>query len=565
MATSETGFRPGRCRRSSGPSRPRPTHQGYIEPHACARQRHRRRAGRPLGLHPGPFHDPQRLRASCWAWTSRRLRVTASEIGGGFGGKTMVFTRAGGARARAKSGKPGQDGDDARGGVPRLGPDLPAGMTVKIGVTQAPARSPRAVADIRMQGRRLPPARRSGSALHVGLRLLRPGARQGRSATTSSATAEGRRPIARPARRWSRFARRERRSTMLAQKIGMDPIELRLKNAAKEGTQDLLRPDVQPHRPDRCLEAARKHRALQGAAGPEPGPRHRGGLLVQLRRPDLRRQLQHRRRRHGALAVGNAGHRRLARLDGPDGGRGAGRRLRARCGRSWPTPVSLGYNDITEGSRVTFVDRARRRSRPLATPSASCAAAPPRCGASAPRRWSGRTAVPSRPAVERRQVRTAVAGRASPQGGQDRRPDRRPRRAQRRRRRRPASASISVDVEVDPETGRVTDPPLHRGPGRRHRRSTRAMSKARSRAAPSRASAGRSTRNTSTAKTAGCENAGFLDYRIPVASDLPMIDTVIVEVPNPRHPFGVRGVGEATSCRRWRRSPMRCRTQQACA
>jgi CO/xanthine dehydrogenase Mo-binding subunit len=40
------------------------------------------------------------------------------------------------------------------------------------------------------------------------------------------------------------------------------------------------------------------------------------------------------------------------------------------------------------------------------------------------------------------------------------------------------------------------------------------------------------------------ENAGFLDYRMPVASDLPMIDTVIVEVPNPIHPYGVRGVGE---------------------
>ena len=40
------------------------------------------------------------------------------------------------------------------------------------------------------------------------------------------------------------------------------------------------------------------------------------------------------------------------------------------------------------------------------------------------------------------------------------------------------------------------------------------------------------------------ENPGFLDYRIPVASDLPMIDTHIVEVPNPSHPYGVRGVGE---------------------
>jgi CO/xanthine dehydrogenase Mo-binding subunit len=40
------------------------------------------------------------------------------------------------------------------------------------------------------------------------------------------------------------------------------------------------------------------------------------------------------------------------------------------------------------------------------------------------------------------------------------------------------------------------------------------------------------------------ENPGFLDYRIPVASDMPMIDAVMVEVPNPRHPFGARGVGE---------------------
>jgi len=39
-------------------------------------------------------------------------------------------------------------------------------------------------------------------------------------------------------------------------------------------------------------------------------------------------------------------------------------------------------------------------------------------------------------------------------------------------------------------------------------------------------------------------NASFLDYRMPTCLDVPMIDTVIVEVPNPSHPFGVRGVGE---------------------
>jgi CO/xanthine dehydrogenase Mo-binding subunit len=39
-------------------------------------------------------------------------------------------------------------------------------------------------------------------------------------------------------------------------------------------------------------------------------------------------------------------------------------------------------------------------------------------------------------------------------------------------------------------------------------------------------------------------NSSFLDYRMPTSLDLPMIDTVLVEVANPGHPYGVRGVGE---------------------
>jgi CO/xanthine dehydrogenase Mo-binding subunit len=39
-------------------------------------------------------------------------------------------------------------------------------------------------------------------------------------------------------------------------------------------------------------------------------------------------------------------------------------------------------------------------------------------------------------------------------------------------------------------------------------------------------------------------NSSFLDYRLPTSLDVPMIDTIIVEKPNPLHPFGVRGVGE---------------------
>ena len=39
-------------------------------------------------------------------------------------------------------------------------------------------------------------------------------------------------------------------------------------------------------------------------------------------------------------------------------------------------------------------------------------------------------------------------------------------------------------------------------------------------------------------------NTSFLDYRMPTALDMPNIDVILVEVPNPLHPFGVRGVGE---------------------
>ncbi len=41
-------------------------------------------------------------------------------------------------------------------------------------------------------------------------------------------------------------------------------------------------------------------------------------------------------------------------------------------------------------------------------------------------------------------------------------------------------------------------------------------------------------------------NTSFLDYRMPTSLDLPMIDAVIIEVPNPGHPYGVRGVGEGS-------------------
>ena len=52
-------------------------------------------------------------------------------------------------------------------------------------------------------------------------------------------------------------------------------------------------------------------------------------------------------------------------------------------------------------------------------------------------------------------------------------------------------------------------------------------------------------------------NSSFLDYRMPTSLDLPMIDTVIVEVANPGHPYGVRGGEKSISYLRLQRWPMR--------
>jgi CO/xanthine dehydrogenase Mo-binding subunit len=101
-----------------------------------------------------------------------------------------------------------------------------------------------------------------------------------------------------------------------------------------------------------------------------------------------------------------------------------------------------------------------------------------------------------------------------------------------------------VDVEVDPETGKVTVLRFT---------SVQDAGKAIHPSYVEGQMQGGSTQGIGWAlneeyymdATGTMRNSSFLDYRMPTALDLPMIDTVIVEVPNPSHPFGVRGVGEA--------------------
>ncbi len=108
----------------------------------------------------------------------------------------------------------------------------------------------------------------------------------------------------------------------LARKLGKDPIALREQNGARNGTKTHYGPTHQNIGYLATLEAAKIQRALEVAVEAGPGARHRHRVLVQHRR----RILRVRARGRGRLGLGGVGqprHRRIARLDRHDGGRGA--------------------------------------------------------------------------------------------------------------------------------------------------------------------------------------------------------------------------------------------------
>ena len=123
----------------------------------------------------------------------------------------------------------------------------------------------------------------------------------------------------------------------LARKLGMDPIELREKNARAERHQDALRADASEHRLPRHAGGGEEQRALEVAAEAGPGARHRLRLLVQHRRRVLGGGARG-RGRHGGGGVGQPGYRRLARLDRHDGGRDAADSGREGAHDRRPTP-----------------------------------------------------------------------------------------------------------------------------------------------------------------------------------------------------------------------------------
>ena len=183
----------------------------------------------------------------------------------------------------------------------------------------------------------------------------------------------------------------------LAEKLAIDPIEFRLKNAAKEGTRRVDGPTYPRIGFVETLEAARNSDHWRTPlVGQEPRPRHRQRLLVQ-HRPEEQRGRQRQPRRHGEPRRRFDRHRRHAHQRRHATGRNAGHRRRGR-------PAARGRH-----RRRRLHRRDRRQPRDLrhragrlrgraATSSGKWPSGRPRSGNATPRRSNASTACTSRTA-----------------------------------------------------------------------------------------------------------------------------------------------------------------------
>jgi CO/xanthine dehydrogenase Mo-binding subunit len=330
---------------------------------------------------------------------------------------------------------------------------------------------------------------------------------------------------------------------MLATKIGMDPLELRLKNAARIGTPTIYGPKHAHEGYVQTLEALKNHPAYKTKLGKNQGRGLASGYWFNGGGDS------------SATIQVNADGTVLVATGSPDiGGSRASMAIMAAETLGVDYNVvraivadtgSVGYTHVTGGSRVTFATGT-------AVVNASKAVVKDLCKRAAliwdvdPEGviWDDGFAKPAGSNVGDFEPLSlkALAAKSSATGG-------------------PITAAASVnaggqapgfssqfcDVEVDPETGKVTI-----------LRFVAAQDVGRA-IHPSYVEGqiqggvvqgiGWALNEEYIYNAKGqLDNPGFLDYRCPVASDLPMIEAILVEVPNPAHPYGAKGVGEVNIC-----------------
>ncbi len=512
------------------------THQGYIEPHAClATMGPDGKAD--LWVCTQGHYMVRNTCAAILGMEQGQLRVTASEIGGGFGGKTVVFLEPVALMLAHKSGRPVKMVMSRSEVLRATGPTSSTSIDVKIGMTKE-GRITAGFAELRYQGGAYP-----GSPVDMGAMSgfapydLENVKTVGWDVVTNRPKAAAYRAPGAP---MAAFAI-ESAIDEAARGFGLDPLEVRLMNGADEGTKASYGPTYPAIGLKATLEAAKSHPHWSAPLGENQGRgvacgfwfNFGGDTCVSLNiTPD------------GTVTVSEGN---------PDiGGSRASMTMMAAEELGIPYDQvrtiiadtgSLGQNEVTDGSRVTFAVG-------LATIKAARAAKTEMCRRAAmvwgidedAVEWEDGAARPAGPNAGKFPPMTLkeIAAIASNTGG--------PIAGHHEVNAEGAGVSFAthmVDVELDPDTGstKILRYTVFQDAGKAVHPS---YVEGQFQGGAVQGIGWALNEEYIYGKDGILQNAGFLDYRIPVASDLPMIDTVILEIPNPGHPYGVRGVGETS-------------------
>jgi CO/xanthine dehydrogenase Mo-binding subunit len=512
------------------------THQGYIEPHACVASVNADGTGELWVCTQGHFVYRQQC-AELLGMDVSKLRVTSSEIGGGFGGKTHIWAEPVALALSRKAGRPVKlvmtREDVFRGS----GPTSATSIDVKIGAKKDGTITA-AQATLRYSCGPYPGMWAELGAMtafacynfenvqSVGYEIL----------VNRPKTAAYRAPSAPMAA----FAV-ESAIDELAHKIGMDAVKFRIKNAAREGTRASYGPVYGPIGIGPTLEAAKKHPHMKAPLGKNQGRGMACGFWFNFGGQTCT-----------DLNIGVDGTVTIAVGTVDVGGSRASLSLVAAEELGIPyeqvkavvaDTSTLGYNDMTDGSRGTF-------SSSMATISAARNAITVMKERAA-RMWdipvgdvvweNGHAKAKGKkhgnlPPLSVKDIAAAAGKTGGPIAGHSELVA--------------DGAGVSFathicDVEVDPETGstRVLRYTVVQDAGKAVH-PTYVEGQYQGGAAQGIGWA--LNEEYIYGKDGRLQNPGFLDYRIPVCSDLPMIDTQILEIPNPNHPYGIRGVGETS-------------------
>jgi CO/xanthine dehydrogenase Mo-binding subunit len=512
------------------------THQGYIEPHACLAQLGADGRGEMWVCTQGQWYI-RRMCAAVLGIEAAQLRVTPSEIGGGFGGKTTIFMEPLAlALSRKAGGRPVKLVMSRAEVLRATGPTASASMDVRLGM-KADGTLTAAEVRFRMQGGPFPGASPVADALNCALACYDIPAvhHDGVEVLANRPKAAAYRAPGSP---MAAFAVESLLDEM-CRDLGLDPLEVRLKNAAREGTRSSYGPRFGRIGLVECLQAAAAHPNLAAPLGPNQGRGVAAGFWF-----------NHGGETSVSLAIGEDGTVQVS-VGTPDiGGSRASIGLMVAETLGLPYEAvrvnvvetgALGVNEPTHGSRATFASgkaavlAARQAIAEMCRRAAAAWGIDPEAV-----EWADGAAMPAGPNAGRFPPMTIaeIAAEMGATGG--------PISGHHETNADGVGASFGVhvvDVEVDPETGRtrvlrylvVQDAGTAIHP---------AYVEGQYQGGAAQGIGWALNEEYIHGPDGRLQNPGFLDYRIPVASDLPMIDTVIVEVPNPGHPYGVRGVGE---------------------